>query len=55
MERMPPGGVLLQVVEYPAHDLDGRPIRVPRLPRRPARLRWADATWLDDLRGGSLP
>jgi hypothetical protein len=43
--EMPPGGVLLQVIEYPPRALDGRPIRVPRLPRRPARSSWADATW----------
>jgi hypothetical protein len=42
---MPPGGVLLQVIEYPPRGLDGRPIRVPRLPRRPARFSWTDATW----------
>lgn len=43
--EMPPGGVLLQVIEYPPRALDGRPIRVPRLPRRPARFSWGDATW----------
>ncbi len=45
LSEMPPGGLLLQVVEYPARALDGRPLRVPRLPRRPARFSWADATW----------
>ena len=42
---MPPDGVLLQVIEYPPRAPDGRPIRVPRLPRRPDRFTWADATW----------
>jgi hypothetical protein len=45
LTEMPPGGVLLQVIEYPSRGLDGRPMRVPRLPRRPDRLSWADATW----------
>jgi hypothetical protein len=45
LAEMPPRGILLQVVEYPAHGLDGRPLRVPRLPRRPDRFSWADATW----------
>jgi hypothetical protein len=45
LAEMPPGGVLLQVVEYPPRAPDGDPIRVPRPPRRPARFTWADATW----------
>lgn len=45
LAEMPPGGVLLQVVEYPSRGPDGRPMRVPRLPRRPDRFSWADATW----------
>jgi hypothetical protein len=45
LAEMPPGGVLLQVIEYPPRAGGGRPIRVPRLPRRPARFSWSDATW----------
>jgi hypothetical protein len=45
LAEMPPGGVLLQVVEYPSRGPDGRPMQVPRLPRRPDRFSWADATW----------
>jgi hypothetical protein len=45
LAEMPPGGVLLQVIEYPSRDLDGNPLQVPRLPRRPDRFTWADATW----------
>ncbi|MBS1676013.1 MAG: hypothetical protein JST08_01385 [Actinobacteria bacterium] len=45
LAEMPPGGLLLQVFEYPARGPEGRPIQVPRLPRRPDRFRWADATW----------
>jgi hypothetical protein len=45
LARMPPDGVLLQVIEYPPRALDGRPMRVPRLPRRPDRFTWANATW----------
>ena len=45
LAEMPPGGVLLQVIEYPPRGPDGRPLRVPRLPRRPDRFSWADATW----------
>jgi hypothetical protein len=45
LAEMPPGGVLLQVIEYPPRARDGRPIRVPRLPRRPDRFTWANATW----------
>jgi hypothetical protein len=45
LAEMPPGGVLLQVIEYPPRAPDGRPLRVPRLPRRPDRFTWADATW----------
>jgi hypothetical protein len=42
---MPAGGVLLQVIEYPPRAPDGHPIDVPRLPRRPDRFTWADASW----------
>jgi hypothetical protein len=42
---MPPDGLLLQVVEYPPRSPDGDPLRVRRLPRRPARFTWSDATW----------
>lgn len=45
LAEMPPGGVLMQVVEYPPRAPDGHPIRVPRLPRRPHRFTWTDATW----------
>jgi hypothetical protein len=45
LAEMPPGGVLLQVIEYPPRAPDGHPIRVPRLPRRPAHFAWADAEW----------
>ncbi|MBS1882735.1 MAG: hypothetical protein JSS97_07245 [Actinobacteria bacterium] len=45
LAEMPAGGALLQVVEYPSRDPSGRPIRVPRLPRRPHRFGWDDATW----------
>jgi hypothetical protein len=45
LARMSAGGVLMQVVEYPPRDLEGRPLRVPALPRRPARFRWSDAEW----------
>jgi len=45
LAEMPPDGALLQVIEYPTRALDGDPLRVPRLPRRPARFSWADATW----------
>lgn len=45
LAEMPPGGALLQVVEYPSHDPTGDPIRVPPLPRRPHRFGWDDATW----------
>lgn len=44
LTEIPPGGALLQVIEYPPR-ADGHPLRVPRLPRRPARFTWADATW----------
>jgi hypothetical protein len=45
LAAMPPGGALLQVIEYPPRNLEGRPMRVPELPRRPARFRWSDAEW----------
>jgi hypothetical protein len=45
LAEMPPGGALLQVIEYPPRALDGHPLRVPRLPRRPAHFTWSDATW----------
>jgi hypothetical protein len=44
LAEMPPDGALLQVIEYPSR-VDGHPLRVPRLPRRPDRFNWADATW----------
>jgi hypothetical protein len=45
--EMPPGGALLQVIEYARFAPNGRPIRVPRLPRRPAHFDWSDGTWAD--------
>jgi hypothetical protein len=45
LDRMPAAGALLQVIEYPSHGLDGKPLRVPRLPRRPARFHFSDAEW----------
>jgi hypothetical protein len=45
LTEMPPGGALLQVIEYPPWASDGRPIQVPRLPRRPARFHWSDGAW----------
>ncbi|MFT3866614.1 MAG: hypothetical protein QM729_20320 [Solirubrobacterales bacterium] len=45
LAEMPPDGALLQVIEYPPRDERGHPIRVPRLPRRPNRFSWSDATW----------
>jgi hypothetical protein len=45
LAEMPTGGALLQVIEYPPRALDGHPLRVPRLPRRPDRFTWSDATW----------
>jgi hypothetical protein len=45
LAEMPPGGALLQVVDYPPRAPDGSPLRVPLLPRRPARFAWSDATW----------
>jgi hypothetical protein len=45
LAEMPPDGVILQVIEYPPRAPDGHPIRVPRLPRRPHRFTWSDATW----------
>ena len=45
LAQMPADGALLQVIEYPARALDGHPLRVPRLPRRPAHFTWPDATW----------
>jgi hypothetical protein len=45
LAEMPPAGALLQVIEYPPRALDGHLLRVPRLPRRPARFTWPDATW----------
>jgi hypothetical protein len=47
LAEMPPGGVLLQLIEYAPRALDGHPIRLPRLPRRPDRFTYADATWAD--------
>jgi hypothetical protein len=45
LAEMPPGGALLQVIEYARFAPDGRPIRVPRLPRRPDRFHWSAGTW----------
>jgi hypothetical protein len=45
LAEMPPGGALLQVIEYARFAPNGRPIQVPRLPRRPAHFHWSDATW----------
>lgn len=45
LAEMPPGGALMQVVEYPPRDGPGDPLRVPRLPRRPDRFGWSDGTW----------
>ena len=45
LAEMPPGGALLQVIEYARFIPDARPIRVPRLPRRPAHFHWSDGTW----------
>jgi hypothetical protein len=45
LAEMPADGVLLQVVEYPPRAPDGDPVRVPRLPRRPARFSWSDGAW----------
>ena len=45
LAEMPRGGALLQVIEYARFAPDGRPIRVPRLPRRPAHFHWSDGTW----------
>ena len=47
LAAMPPGGALLQVIEYAQFASDGSPIRVPRLPRRPAHFHWSDGTWAD--------
>lgn len=44
LEQMPPGGVLLQIIEYAPIAPTGKRVRVPRLPPRPARFRWSDAT-----------
>jgi hypothetical protein len=45
LAEMPPGGALLQVIEYARFAPGGKPIRVPPLPRRPAHFHWSDATW----------
>ena len=45
LAEMPPGGALLQVIEYPPRAPDGHRISVPRLPRRPARFHWSDGAW----------
>ena len=47
LAELPPGGALLQVIEYARFAPSGRPLRVPRLPHRPARFHWSDATWAD--------
>ena len=45
LRQMPPDGVLLQIVEYARTDSAGKRIRVPRLPPRPHRFSFADATY----------
>jgi hypothetical protein len=45
LAEMPPGGALLQVIEYPPRAPDGHPIQVPHLPRRPHRFHWSDGAW----------
>jgi hypothetical protein len=45
LKQMPPSGVLLQIVEYAPGDPAGKPLRVPRLPRRPHRFFYADGTY----------
>ncbi len=45
LAEMPPGGALLQVIEYTRFAPTGRPLRVPRLPRRPTHFHWSDGTW----------
>jgi hypothetical protein len=45
LRQMPEKGVLLQIIEYPPTDSTGRAVRVPRLPPRPRRFSFADATY----------
>lgn len=44
LRQMPATGVLVQIVEY-APRVGGHSVRVPRLPRRPHRFSYADATF----------
>jgi hypothetical protein len=44
LNQMPAAGVLLQIFEYTA-TVGGKPVRVPRLPRRPSRFGYDDATY----------
>jgi streptogramin lyase len=44
LDQMPPGGALVQIFEY-APEASGRPVRVPDLPPRLARFRYADADY----------
>jgi hypothetical protein len=45
LNQMPADGALLQIVEYAPISPTGKPLRVPRLPRRPGRFSYADATY----------
>jgi hypothetical protein len=45
LNQMPAAGVLLQIIEYAPTDPAGKPLRIPRLPRRPHRFSYSDATY----------
>lgn len=45
LRRMPPDGVLVQIIEYAPTASPGMPVTVPDLPPRPRRFSYADATW----------
>lgn len=45
LDQMPADGVLLQIIEYAPSGPNGRSLRVPRLPPRPRRFSYADATY----------
>jgi hypothetical protein len=45
LSQMPADGVLLQIIEYAPTGPSGKPLRVPRLPRRPDRFSYDDATY----------
>lgn len=45
VNQMPPGGALVQIVEYAPTDGQGKKVRVPSLPPRPPRFSYADATY----------